>query len=830
VSVTYALRAIWQTRGLSLGVIITLATGVAMNAAVFAVFNGLLLRANVTRDSGSFVQLYARVSDQWTRELDGPPSLVTLEDYEIIRDRVRTLSAVTVSRWGSFSIGAETAGDATATVRGEYVSCDYLSAHVGPMRVGRGLLPEDCAATGGSGGGAGAVVVLTERGWTLHFARDPNIMGRVVRVNDHLLTVVGIAPDDAVGGPVAPLLYVPYTLQPVLRGPADFFRAPLGRYAWLSLSGRLRPGSTLAEAQAELNVITRQIDRLHPGQQTALLATDGALIHEPDSARTMPIIMLLCLGTTLLILMMVCANVGTLLLARAVGRRHETAVRVALGAGRGQLLRQLLLETVLLGGIAALVGLAIAWPLPARLVGMLTDFPLYETFGPDWRVFGFTFGIAFLAGCAAGVSPALETVRVSPSSLLNAGGPGGGGATVSARLRALLIANQLSVSLALLIAIGLFARAQDRLLAAKFDFDADRMLIASIDLTHASYNGPAARAFYDRLLPMLTATPGVRAVALASPPPFNGIVRKAFRREPGGTGASAGSTIVASVRAVSPEYFSMIGIRVIAGRVFTDPESRTVSEVMPLVVSESFARTVFPGGGTGTETGAGCVGRRVIFGNDAVAEIVGIVSDTASIKPTMRDEALIYQPMSAANVAQVTPLVRFDGDARAVSRTIRAIVQTLDPRLTARPETIATAVAREASQYTTVLKLTAVPAALALFLALVGIYGITMFTATQRTQEIGVRIALGASTLDVVTLFLASLRQPLLYGIAAGCVLVTISMWLLRATRLDLDISPADPLAYVTAILILIATATIAALLPALRAARMQPWVVLRRA
>lgn len=801
----YAFRAIRNTAWLSCAVVLTLTVGVGMNAAVFAVFNGLLFRASVTRDPASYVQMYIRVSGQWTRELDGPSTLATLEDYQIIRDSASSLSAVTAVRWTSFTLGD---GDTVASLRGSFVSCDYLTAHVGPMRLGRGLVAEDCAAPGGS-----PVVVLTERGWTLHFARDPNIIGRVVRLNSRLLTIVGVAPDDAVDGPVAALLYVPYTLQPVLRGPTDFFRAPHDHYAWLSLSGRLRPGRTLAEAQADLRLVARQIDRLHRGQVTEILLTDGALIHEPDAPGTMPVIIALCLGTTLLLLMTVCANVGTLLLARGVARRHEIAVRLSLGAGRARLLTQLLMETILLGGCAALVSLALARSLPLRLLQVLTDFPLHDAFSPDWRVCGFTFGVALLAGVAAGLSPALETLRVSPLSVLKAGSPGSG-APVSSHLRGMLIANQLSVSLALLIVMGLFVRAQERLLSATLDYDADRMLIASIDLPHVGYTGPAARAFYDRLLPMLTSLPGVRAVALSSPPPFNGIGRKALRRD------SASATIVASVRAVSPEYFSMAGVRLLTGRLFTDSETRTTSGVMPLVVSESFARTMFPGGDA--------AGRRVSFGDDAAAEIVGIVSDTTSIKPTVHDDALIYQPMPAANVALVTPLLQFTGGAGALSQAVRVAVHTIDPRLVTRPETISATMAREATQYTTILKMTAVPAGLALLLSLIGIYGVTMFAATQRTREIGVRVACGASTRDVVMLFIHSLYKPFALGVAGGSVLATVGVLLLRWTSLSVDVSPRDPLVYLIAIVFLIATATVATVIPALRAARSQPWTALR--
>jgi predicted permease len=803
-----SLRAIRHTIWLSLAVVVTLATGIGMNSVVFSAFNGLLFRPSITRDPGSYVELFSTVSGRGTRELDGLSTLATPEEYEILRDSTHTLSAVTASRWALFTLG-DGHGSATASVRGRFVSCNFLTAQVGPMRLGRGLLDADCLATAGA-----PVGVLTERGWTLYFGRDPNIIGRVIRLNDRLVTIVGVAPDDAVG-PMATLVYVPYTLQPLLRGPIDFFRGARDRYAWLSLSGRLAPGRTLAEAQAEMHVIAGQIDRLHPGQTSTLQVTDGALIHTPDSSRTMPILVALCLGTTLLILLTVCANVGTLLLARAVARRHEMAVRLALGAGRAQLLRQLLLETVLLGIAAAIVSLGLVWYVPLRMLQMLTDFPLLDVFGPDWRVFGFTFAIAFIAGAIAGLSPAIETLRVSPSEILKAGGPSGG-APISARLRGLLITNQLSVSLGLLIAIGLFVRAQDRLLATRFEFDPTATLMTSLDLPHFGYAGPAARGFYDRLLPAIASIPGVRAVALSSPPPFTGISRKALRRDP------RAATVVASVRAVSPEYFAIVGVRLLEGRLFTEQETRTRSALTPVIVSDSFARMLFPA--------VDGLGRRLTFADDTTAEIIGIVSDTTSIKPTARDEALMYHPISEADAARITPIVQFTGDARTLAQSVRAAVQTIDPRIVSNPETLATSIARDAAQYATILKLTSVPAGLALFLSLIGIYGVTMFAAAQRTHEIGIRIALGANTGDIVRLFLQSLYKPLLLGILCGSGLAAVSILLLRTTRLGLDLSVHDPLPYGIAIIVLIAAASIATTIPALRAARKQPWIALSNA
>lgn len=809
--VRYSLRAIRKTRSLSIAVVITLVVGVGMNAVVFSLFDALLFRPHVAKDPSSFVRIYASLSGQWYRELHGPRTQVTLEDYELIRSTTRTMSDVTVARWASFMLDA---GEGeSASLRGVFASCNYLSAHIArPMRLGRGFAARDCAAPGGE-----PVVILAESAWERYFANDPHIIGRTLRLNDRKLTVIGVAPDDATGDPLLAMVYVPFTMQPLLQGPIDYFREPPGRHAWLNMSGRLRPGRTRGDAQAELDVIAKRVDRLHPGQVTGMIVTDGSIIGEPETARRMPMLVVLCFSVTFLILLMVCANVTTLLLARAVARRHDVAIRVSLGAGRGRLMSQLLTETVLLGGVAAVISIALSFYAVPRIAQALTDFPLVlNSFAPDWRVFGFTFGLAFIAGCAAGMTPALEALRFSPSNALKSGGcRDTGTGTVSGGLRGTLIANQLAISLALLIAMGLVVRAEDRLLRVSLDYDADATLLTHIDLAQAGYNGYAARAFYDRLVPSLDALPGVTAVALSSPPPFAGVGRRTITIE-----GVAGPTTLTPVRAVSASYFPIVGLRLLKGRIFTEAESRTAVPVMPIVVSASFESTFF--------SGSEAIGRRIRFGNDDEARIVGVVNDTVSIRPSERDELMIYQPMYAANVASVTTVVRFDGDARPLMQAIRARVREIDSRLLATPDTVANTIAREADRYTVVAKTTALPAGIALFLSIVGVYGVAAFAAAHRSHEIGVRIAFGARTWDIASLFLHSLRRPFIVSVLGGCGLAAFGVLLLQRTRVMTGVSLVDPLTFVAAIILLLCTAAGATLIPAFRAARKDPWSTLR--
>jgi hypothetical protein len=445
---------------------------------------------------------------------------------------------------------------------------------------------------------------------------------------------------------------------------------------------------------------------------------------------------------------------------------------------------------------------------------MLTDFPLGDTFAPDWRVAGVTLGLATFAGVLAGLSPALETLRFGAADALRLPGRVAAG-LVNRRLRGTLVANQLSISLALLIVIVTLARAQQRVLAAQLDYDAAATIVTGIDLERAGYDGRAGAAFYERLVPSLEAIRGVQRVALSGPPPFRGL-----NRRPVGVADDTRQTVLTYCRAVSPGFFAIAGIRLLNGRLFTDVEARIPRPLMPVVVSEAFARAYFPG--------VDSVGRRIRVGNEGRAEIVGVVADTISIRPAARDEPIVYQPLYTGTVANLSPIVQSDGAARHVPDAIRARVRALDSRLTATPETVAAIVARAGNQYAAMIRMTAVPGGLALLLSLIGIYGLTAFAAAQRKHEIAVRTALGATPREVLSLFLRSLRRAFLTGALAGCALAIAGLWLLRRTNLTLDLPSVDPLACFTALVVVLGAAVTATSIPALRASKNDPWAALK--
>lgn len=798
--IRYAGRQVRRSPQLASAVVLTLVIGIGLNSVAFSAFNGIHFRAQVTRDPASFVQTYSFVTGDRDREWHGTPTKGTLELYDALRTHAQSLSAVTAGKWETFRIRD---AEFSTIARGKFVSCNYVSAYMGPMILGRGFVESDCSRSGGQ-----PVAVLSEIGWTAGFKRDPTIVGRTLQLDNQFVTVIGVTADGAPGEPGMPHVLVPYT-----QASREYFRDPPSRHAWLDLSGRLAPGKSRDQANAELNVIAAALDHQHPGRATKVLVTNGALAAEPRNARAMRPLLVLVLGAMLLVLLMVCTNVTTLLLARAAARRHEMAVRLSLGATRSRLLRQLLTESLVLAACAGVLSLGLAYYLPRPIAQMLAgNTSVSASFALDWRVLAYTWGVAVAAGCAAGLTPAFESLRTRLAGGANPLSRGGGQTTTF--LRGSLIAEQLAISLALLVGMGLVLRSRDHILKPDLGYDPNAVLVANIDLASLGYSHYGALAFYDRLLPRLQSLPGVRTVAVSSLPPFQGQRLAALM-----AAADGRTTLSTHLRAASSSYFDITGMRLLRGRLFSTPESRFPRTPVPVVISESLARSL--------SLGPDEVGQRFSLADGTALQIIGVVTDTSSVRPGERDDLMLYQPTGAANLSTASVLMKVTGDPQALMQVVRAEVRALNPQLFVSPQTVATTIATESERYGVVVKLVAIPAGLAVFLSLIGIYGVTAFAAAQRRHEVGIRSALGARPQEIVGLFFFSLRWPLLAGLTLGILLSAVGNRLLQQAHVVTDVTLADPWAYGSALLLLTSAAG-ATLIPALRAAHAEPWLVLR--
>jgi predicted permease len=522
------------------------------------------------------------------------------------------------------------------------------------------------------------------------------------------------------------------------------------------------------------------------------------------------------MGSLTLILLIVCANVTILLLARAASRQQEMAVRLSLGAGRGRLLRQLLTESMLIAALAGGVSLWLAPHLPQLILTSFTEVPPEVSFQPNWRVFLYTFSIAILAGCVAGLSPALESLRFDLSKTLKPLGRGGAGPSTT-RVRGILVATQLAISLALLTTAALTFRAQSHLLHLDLGYDPNHVIQTAFPLTRFGYDANTARTFYTELIQRMEAIPGVRTVSMAQELPFRGV---STRMVDVSESRDARNQKPAFFRQVSASYFAGLDVRLIRGRAFSAAEAARTLEFTPVVVSEAFARRFWPG--------LDPLGRQFQSEGGVKLRVIGVVADTTSLRPGEKDGPMFYEPLDPARVVDASLLVTFAGDRRAMMRTVRAQIRELDAQLLVTAETIGSTLEHETERYSMISNLAAILASLALALCVMGLYGLAAFVIARRTHEVGVRLAMGAQKSDIIRLFVESLFRPLVVGLAMGLTLAAVLAVLLAKARLLFEVTLIDPLTYGVTAAVIITVSLTAVFLPAYRAAQLDPWCSLR--
>jgi len=738
------------------------------------------------------------VSGHPSRLIRGLSTTFTLDEYEAIGAETRSLSAVVASAPVSLTVAA----NEPINLRGQFVSCNYLAAHLDPPVLGRTFHSGDCARSGGE-----PVAVLNEQVWRARFQADPTVVGRQVLVNRQAITIVGIVPNQLTLDIPQVSIWVPFSMQPILGASEDFFRRGAD-HAWLDVSGRLSPGFSHTQAQSELSTIAARLDQLHPGRRLQVTATNGAFIKSPMATKA-PLVFAMILGSFTLILLIVCANVTTLMLSRAAGRRHEMAVRLSIGAGRGRLLRQLLTESLLLAFVAGAVSWWLVHWLPrAIFLGLSADAPPELSFDPDWRVFLFTLAAATFAGCVAGLSPAFESLRGDLTASLRPTGRTDAGGRV--RVRRWLIAGQLAASLALLVAAGLTVQAQRRLFETGVGYDMESVLVTPLQLSRIGYDDARARLFLDRLHERVRALPGVESAALAQGAPFRGSRRMSLE-------APDGQKRRVFVRRVSPEYFGTLQVRLLQGRGFTSTEAGSERAVTPVVVSRTFASTFWPNQDP--------LGQRLAKGD---LHVVGVAEDTSSVHLGQKDGVLLYLPIAAHAAPDTVQIVRTRGNAAQLIPVLRVEIRQMDPELAVASATIRAELDRQIERYAVIKTVAWAPSVLAVVLCMLGIYGVASFSAAQRTREIGVRLAIGATPREVVTLLLAALARPLGAGVVVGLALAVILAVLMKKTGLLLDLQPVEPLIYAAASVVVGSIAFLATLVPARRASRLDPARALR--
>jgi predicted permease len=800
----FAFRLIARNRWISATIVATLTVGITLNVSVFSLLNRLLLRPWVRSEPETFVSLIPRFSGKYGLRFSDYAAMPQ-PDYVRYRDSAKSLQSLAAYRTLTVTLSGEESG----TLRGGLISCNMFDViRPGPPAVGRYLTWDECTMAMQT-----AVAILSETVWRARFNADSGVVGRVIHLNRIPFTVIGVAPDLTLSPYDECDVWVPYTMLGSLRPADDYFAD--SRAQWLTVAGRRNPDYSLHQVQQELSILARHADEEVPGRVTSLMVTDGSLVRDPEIGARAPIIFAVTLGTTTLLLLLACVNVTTLLLSRSAARQREIAVRLSLGAGRVRLLRQLLTETLILSGLAAAFSFLIAQRAPAVLWNSIMSRRAPFNLAPDWRALLYCLGVAAAVGAIAGLSPAVESLRTEVSVSLKGTSTAVTPGKRRSRLRSVLVAVQIALSLLLLVQVSLFTQAQRRFFSYDPGFETKQVLSVSLASVTSGFDPPAS--FYQDLESRVNTIPGVLRTSYASIAPWSG-------RNSAEVAAIDGKPIPAThdylqdpaSRRVSPKYFAALGIPLTRGRVFTPDEVSSTRQVIPTVISEEMARRYWPGQNP--------VGHH--FGISTLHEVIGVSRDVQSVRYMRDDGPFYYLPLDVRQAKPPSMLVRVAGDPQAAATAVRNILRQMDPQMAAYAVTLASIVEAQGESLKPVMILGSVAGVLALLLSLTGVYAVVSFSVSQRIREIGIRTALGAERSNVVFLVLRSGATPVIGGLAAGIGLSLALSGVMKSILIG--VSPRDPLTLTIVPLLLFISAMGAIWIPARRAAALDPLSSLR--
>ncbi len=806
----HAGRLLAKSPGFVMVAALALGLGVGANTAIFSLVNGFFLRPLPVEDAGRLVWLT-------TRAPTSPrPMNLSYPDYVDYRDRNEVFTGLIA--YDNIPV-ALAGGGPPERVRGQIVSGNYFTVLGVRPALGRVFAPAEDRIPG-----AAPVAVIGHALWERRFGSDLGLVGRSLILSGHEFTVVGIAPEGFTGTEAEAVVdvWVPFAMHAeVMPGSAELLAARDA--SWLRVMGRLRPGVTPAHALANLAAIASGIERAHPKQRTGTrveVASATGAIHPATAGEVLSIVVLL-MAVTGMVLLIACANVANLLLARAAARGREIGMRLALGATRGRLIRQLLTESLLLSLVGGAAGFLMAvWGTDLMMAFAEIPDDIAGALGPDMRVFGFTLTLSVLSGVVFGLAPALHASRRDVAPVLKEGGmmPEDGGRKT--RPQRVLVVAQVALSMVLLVSAGLFLGSLSRAARVNPGFDTHSGLAMSFDLNLQGYSRDVSIAFSRELLERVGSLPGVASASLASLAPLCGrmvgteVTRESDRGEdrPG---------LGVSLNAVWPGYFRTLGIPILRGRDFTFQDGPGATGVA--ILNETGARRFWPDKEP--------LGRRISLrgSNGPYLEVIGVARDSIYDELTESPRPFIYLPhlQEPDLLSELTLVVRSTGDPSSLIGAVEQQLHSMDPNLPVFDAATLEGVLRlRGDKQRGMTKLLSLFGTLALLLASLGLYGVLAFSVARRSKEIGIRMALGARRRDILGMVVGEGLRLVLAGVGVGLFLsVGLSRLL---SGLLFGVTAADLTVLGGMSVLLAAVGVVASYLPARRATLIDPMLALR--
>ena len=801
----YATRSLLKHPGFTIVAVITLALGIGANTAMFSVINAVLLRPLPYHEPQRLVTIWEQSPERNLYEM--PISFANLRDWVDQNHTFDQISAYTFTNFNLIGVGEP---KRLGAVR---VSANLFSVIGVAPELGRAFLPEEDRE------GANHVVILGHALWKNRFGSDRAILGRSLTLNNQSYTVVGVMSSGfqfPVGfGYMGKVLNDPTDLYVPIAATSDELRR--GSYSFFAL-GRLKPGVTIDQARADMTTIESRLEQQYPDGNTgigvSLVATQEQTVKEVRPA------LLVLLGAVAFLLLITCANIANLLLTRAASRQKEMAIRSALGASRLGVVRLLLTESLLLSLLGGLVGLLLAvWVTKALMALAPDNIPRLNEVGVDVRVFGFALAVSIVTGIIFGLAPALHATKLDLNAALKDTLRGSMESALGKSTRKVLVVAEVALSLMLLIGAGLLIKSFLRLQQMNLGFNPENVLSVQLELPDTTY--PEERqqaAFFQEALARLSSVPGVKSVGATTGLPLTLNLSGSDFRIEGHPDPPAGQEMIIETRSVSPGYFETLGIPLLKGRDFSDRDKSDAPAAA--VINAELARVYFPNEDP--------INKRISFDDrQSYISIVGIVGDVKQQGLDSNAKPEVYFPYLQAAAPSMSIVVRTASNPLGAVASVKSQIQTIDKNLPMDDaETMQQLLSMSTSGRRFNTLLLSLFAMLAVVLAMVGIYGVMSYSVTQRTHEIGIRIAVGAQTSDVFRIVIGQGMLLALIGVGLGLV-GAFALTRLMTTML-FGVEPTDPLTFISLAALLIGVGLVACYVPGRRATRIDPLVALR--